>query len=807
MATSSRSLADDIRARTDAQLVDLVLRRPDLARPSPADLTSLAARAGTRASVQRAVEALDRGHLQVLEALVVAGDGASAADLATLLGGADESLVASHLSDLWTTALVWRATDGEHVVRTVPEVFGSSIAGLGAPLAELRPDLASRVPTAGQLRATLAEAPDDARVMLQKMTWGPALGVLPTGTAGRTTARWLLEHHLLLPVSVDRVALPREVGLVLREGRLHRTPQLEPPALHSRPASLVDAAAGGSASELLTQVDELAAMWGAEPPRVLRAGGVAVRDLRLTQQRLDAPAERTAFVVEVAYAAGLVADDGDIVPVWAPTAEIDEWPSVDAGERWATLALAWAGSTRAPHLVGSRSTGAGPANVLGPDVQWPAIRGVRRDVLRELALLEPGHAADVASLRERLAWRRPSRAATVLGEAVEAVLREAEWLGVTGRGALSEAGRALVDAAFPATPSASLSASRSADATPSRSPIGGDRGRPAARRGDRAGAPRDPLTSNGQPGNASLRAVARAMAAHLPAPVDHVLVQADLTAVAPGPLVGPLGAFMRLAADVESRGGATVYRFTPESVRRALDAGWTSAEVIETVRRSSSTPMPQPLEYLVSDVARRHGQTRIGGAAAYIRSDDEAVLDTMLASRDLSALQLRRLAPTVLVSSADPRVMIDLLREHGFAPVHEGRDGTVVHAEAPKRRAGTRRRGPAPAVSPVDLETTRDLVESLRAAEATAADRRAEHDQRSGPSIPATDPVVTLALLRDAVAEHHGVWIGLSDQVGITTRHLIHPDRVEGGRVWATDDAGRERTFSVHRITGATLEG
>ena len=57
-----------------------------------------------------------------------------------------------------------------------------------------------------------------------------------------------------------------------------------------------------------------------------------------------------------------------------------------------------------------------------------------------------------------------------------------------------------------------------------------------------------------------------------------------------------------------------------------------------------------------------------------------------------------------------------------------------------------------------------------------------------------------------SVAEHHGVWIGLSDQVGITTRHLIHPDRVEGGRVWATDDTGRQRTFSVHRITGATIE-
>src|SRR6476620_4215259 len=89
MATPSRSLADDIRGRSDAELIDLVLARPDLARPAPADLTSLAARAGTRASVQRAVEALDRGHLQVLEAVVVAGDAADRAALLRLLGTDD----------------------------------------------------------------------------------------------------------------------------------------------------------------------------------------------------------------------------------------------------------------------------------------------------------------------------------------------------------------------------------------------------------------------------------------------------------------------------------------------------------------------------------------------------------------------------------------------------------------------------------------------------------------------------------------------------------------------------------------------
>jgi hypothetical protein len=147
-----------------------------------------------------------------------------------------------------------------------------------------------------------------------------------------------------------------------------------------------------------------------------------------------------------------------------------------------------------------------------------------------------------------------------------------------------------------------------------------------------------------------------------------------------------------------------------------------------------------------------------------------------------------------------------MLRESGFAPVHESQDGTVVVSEQPRRRAGSRRRATAPVVSPVDAAFTSTLVAGLRAAEATAAERRAEDESRPGPWIPATDPVVTLALLRDAVADRHGVWIGLTDRTGATTRHLVHPQRVEGGRVWAMDASGHERSYSVHRITGATLE-
>ena len=765
-----RSLADDIRGRDDRQLVALVLARPDLARPAPADLTSLAARASTRASVQRAVDALDAGRLQVLEALVVAGDTGDSAETEALLpllgvGESERSRVRAIVDDLWTRALLWRAADGVHVVRTVPEVLGQSVAGLGVPYRELRPAApGSAVPTVSQIRSAIEDAPETARAILDRLAWGPPVGVMPSGPAGTTAGHWLLERRLLVPLGSDRVALPREVALVLRGGRLHRTSRLRPPDLKGRDVSarVVDAVAGGAANDLLSRIDELASAWGAEPPRVLRAGGLSVRDLKATQRVLDVEPERAAFVIEVSYAAGLVGDDGEIVPVWAPTPELDEWSASEAGNRWAIVARAWLTSTRAAHLVGGR-VGDSPANALGPDVQWPAIRGIRREVLAELTTLEPGTAADPHSIRERLGWRRPLRPAGPLSDAIDAVLREAEWLGVTGRGAISSPGRALVG----------ITDQSSAQTAPARD-------RPDE--------------------------VATAMTQHLPQPVDHILVQADLTAVAPGPLEGALASFMRLASEIESRGGATVHRFTHDSIRRALDAGWTAADVLDTIRRSSRTPLPQPLEYLVTDVARKHGVTRVGNSAAYVRSDDEAVLDAMLATRDLAPLRLRRIAPTVLVSSGDPGMLVELLREHGFAPVLEGQDGGVVLTGPEQRRARRRRRVTPPTTSPVDEASTTALVAGLRAAEASADERRAEEASRPGPAIPTTDPVVTLALLREAMADGHGVWIGVTDRLGATTRHLIHPRRVDGGRVHATDEAGRERSWSVHRIAGATVD-
>jgi hypothetical protein len=514
-------------------------------------------------------------------------------------------------------------------------------------------------------------------------------------------------------------------------------------------AAAVDAAAGQQVSDLLVLVDELAAEWGPRPPRVLRAGGLSVRDLKRLAAVLDVDERRAAFVAELALAAGLVADDGSLEPVWAPTPDYDDWQQLPGARRWVALARAWQSSTRAAHLVGGTPPGgSGTVNALGPDAQWAPARGLRHDVLRELARAGDGVAPPAQAVAATLAWQRPRRLPRDVGTVVAALLQEAEWVGVTGRGALSRGGAGLL-----------------------------------------TGLDDDELAGTMHP--------------HLPTPVEHVLLQADLTAIAPGPLEGALAQFLRLVADVESRGGATVYRFTPDSVRRALDAGWSVDQVLAALTDASHTPVPQPLDYLVRDVARRHGQARVGSVACYVRCDDEASLGAMLADRTLAPLQLRRIAPTVLVSPVPAATALDFLRDAGFAPAAESADGGLVVPGAGHHRTPPRRRTPAPTVHSVDDEGAASLVAALRAGEETAAYQRAQREARPGPDLPSTDPTTTLAVLREAAADRQGVWVGYSDATGSVQRMLFYPDRVEGGRVHGTAD-GTARTLSIHRVTGAS---
>lgn len=791
-----RSLADDLRSRPDDALTELLRLRTDLATPSPADITALATRSATRASIQRALDRLEVADLQVVEVVAVLPEPTTEAEVARLLGTTTTAATAA-LGRLHALGLLWGRRGAWRLVRTVRDVLGPYPAGLGPPLhetldrrsprrlAELADDLG--LPVDGDpehaiaaisahlseprvLDGLLTHAPQGVAELLARLTWGPPVGEVAGAdrevridTATRPLD-WLLAHGLLAVADPGHVVLPREVGLQLRGGRLHEASSAQPPPLTgpSYDPAAVDRTAGSAATDVIRLEGELLELWGQQPPPLLRSGGLAVRDLKRTAQALDVDEPTAAALIEIAYAAGLLASDGEAAPAYAPTPAYDDWLGDDASWRWAVLAQAWLTTTRTPALIGTHDDRGATRNALAPDLDRPITRELRLGVLAELAAAadeRPGGSTDASALLARMRWRRPRRRTVLLGDLVEATRREAELLGVTGLGALSSPGRAMAALAAEAR---SLTA-------------------------------------------ADTEALAEIMEPLLPEPIDHVLVQADLTAVAPGPLTPDLARLMSLTADVESRGGATVYRFSAGSVRRALDVGWSAGDLLRELASASRTPLPQPLTYLVEDVARKHGAIRVGGASAYLRSDDPVVLDELMSDRRSAALRLRRLAPTVLASQAEPAVVLAQLREHGLAPALESPDGVLVLARPAARRTPARQTPrptvtDPPAPTPALLEA---IVRSLREGERSAAADREHADAQPGPRLGPTDPTTTIAALREATAGRARVWIGYVDGDGRPVRRVVEPLAVEGGRVRAYDLGSSEvRTFSIHRITG-----
>jgi hypothetical protein len=791
-----RTLADDLRQRSDAALEALLEARPDLLSPVPTDMTDLVARAATRLSVNRALDRLDRFTLQVLDALAHLPDPTDTVAIARLVPVAAEPLSAA-VGTLRDLALVWGPDDSLRLVRAVREAVGPgpgrtgpplAITAMGYPAARLQQLLVDLdLPTTADppsalnrlldvlgnpagVAALLADAPPAAVELLAKVDAGGAGRVERADrdvrpSAANTPLEWLLSRGLLMAVDADTVVLPAEVAVARRGGALHPMPALHPPAATPVKVGVneADRAGAGQAMAAVRLVEDLLESWATDPPSVLRSGGgLGVRDTKRVETLLGVPAEHAALIVEVAYVAGLVAADGEDPESWVPTPAYDRWLALDTAARWTTLATAWLTTSRVSSMIGSKpdygTNRDRPLSPLSADLDRVWAPALRAGVFDELAALPNGTGARVPDLWARLIWRSPRRTGTLQELFVRATVEEAALLGLTGRGALTSYARRL------------------------------DNGTDAAS---------DKLEKL------------------LPAPLDHVLIQADLTAVAPGPLQRDLAMELALAARVESTGAATVYRFSEASVRHALDAGRNAADLHELFARVSRTPVPQPLTYLVDDVARRHGQIRVGAAGGYIRCDDESVIAELIAAKRAAPLKLRRLAPTVAVAGVGPDLVLAKLRELGYAPTAESATGAVVLTSPGARRTGART-PPRPVSGERSLPPTLTTaaVRALRAGErASAAGKRASAAERATAALrEATDvghaigsqrvsTTATLDRLRTAAAAGESVWLGYVGDDGTATERIVDPLTLDGGVLRAFDHRHNKiRSFKVSRI-------
>ncbi|MFI7279912.1 helicase-associated domain-containing protein [Micromonospora chersina] len=817
------SLADHLRTLPDESLAALLQLRPDLVVPVPADVSALAIRAQSRVSVARALDGLDQFTLLILDAARLTrdpeGGGTSTkAILALATAGPHPpapATVRGAVNKLRALFLLYGPEHDLHVVGGVDEVSPYP-AGLGRTAAELDPRAAAVCADPAKLRRTLLSAPPSARAILDRLAAGPPVGTVPPGAldapatgeedvlppdlvnGGAATGspiRWLVEHRLLVRMSAVKgggtVELPREVAQLLRRDSGPLGPlRTSPPLVSSPPreAKAVDSAGAGQTMEVVRHTEALLEALAAEPAPVLRSGGVGVRDLRRLARGLGLDDPTTALIFEVAYAAGLLGEldlTGSVTARYGgdqqilPTGGYEVWRAASLAQRWEQLARAWLTMTRQVGLVGQRDDRDRPISVLSAEAERAGAPAARRSVLAVLADLAPATAPTPDEVLALLDWRAPRRARG-REAAHREVLAEAAQLGVTGLGALTSYGRLLL---------AELT-----DDERGEDPLG--------------------LYSDAESGEPST--AVRALDALLPAPVDHFLVQADLTVVVPGPPDPALAAELDVVAEHESAGGASVYRVTTASVRRALDAGYSADDLHALFRRRSRTPVPQGLTYLVDDVARKHGGLRVGSAGGYVRSDDEALLTEVQADKRLEALAFRRLAPTVLVTPYQVNRMLTALRDAGYAPVPEDAGGAAVLSRPKTQRAPAR--GPVASRSLDPLAAPRlpmprllGVVDQIRRGDAAArAARRAPEvvrgTARKGPG-PAHTHSDALAVLQQAVRDKALVWVGYVDAHGATASRLVRPVSIGAGYLRAEDERTEMlHTFALHRITAAVLE-
>ncbi|MEV0568683.1 helicase-associated domain-containing protein [Dactylosporangium sp. NPDC050588] len=663
-----RTMLDFLSGLPEPRLAELAaVHLPDGPPPRGAKaLKEFAALLLEPATVTATVAALSLPELQVAEALSLRAAGTRRADLAGLLG------VAGHDADLGMVLgrLEWHALawpDGDWI-RTAPihEVivggygFGPSARlelvqlpldrlqrmayNLDAPVGRDRASLLGAVcaalADAATVRAKFAQAPEATKDLLLSLAeddpyfFDPRqMGALRTNRS--TPLRWAVDHGLLMwnPVGMAAV-LPSEVGVVLREGfraDFDPAPPLQVPVEVS--VEMVERDGAAAVRGALAHVTALLEACGRAPVPMLKDGGIGLRELRRLGKALGGDETGMRLWLTLAAVTGLIGVTDNRI---APSAYYDDWLKLDPPAQYGELLTAW--------LVMDAIPLDPQVPVLLRTERDEAVSILRRSLVSLLNGLPGGYALpSLDGVNALQMYMRPLLTGADAEEAYPTTAMLWRELELMGLGAL-HAPTALCRA---------LAAEAGLDGTPQR-PV--------------------------------LRAELERL---IPAAQRTVLLQSDLTAVATGAPAPQLAAFLDLAADRESRGGGHTWRFSEASVRRAFDTGATADELLASLRESAAGGrVPQPLQYLVTDLARRHGALRVRPVACVLRSDDPTLLAELPRVKSLARLGLTELAPTVYASVLPVAETLAALRAAGYAPAGEHADGTIAFDKITRFRTG-----------------------------------------------------------------------------------------------------------------------
>ncbi len=694
-------LLDWLRGLDEQHLTRVLSNRPEaLDLPWPRRLDDLALRLAEPGSVMLALRGLCMPELQLLRALQLcyalsAGDVVLAGAVTCRLDAA-KSDVTRTVDGLAARALAWICGDGS--IRLVEPLRGMSLEqyGLGVSVAEVLPrctvdqlkGMASMlgVPVGGRkqqivdallgffrdpdnIAGLAATAPADAAALLTECAWhGPTIecylgsfGIAARHDQPERPWRWAAKRGLLWDTYEGTAHMPLEVALALRgpEYRLPFAPQAPRPELVTATEEQVATECSSAALRMVDSVVTVVASTRSEPLPLLKSGRVGVQAINKLSKRTGVSARQARLAVELAINTGMLFPHEPAVtrepprrrasrsrrrrepagppPGLVATEEFARWSERGSAQRLRVLLSSWWELADAPLEDQKRIR-----VVLGGDASGAFVH-VRQLTVR--LFTELGDSSGIASaaaagtgagssgdsagdLVALVAWHAPMLHRDVVHTLVQACLAEAAALGVIASGAPGDLAHALVACG---------------------SAIDGD-----------------------APG--LLKAAGTVVAAAR----TTARFGTDLTAIVTGPPDVELAAMLDRAADREMQSSATSWRFSPASVRRAFDHGASAAALFDELGAAAGGELPQPLTYLINDVARRHGQVGVIDVGCVLLGEDPALLAEIAAQRPLATLGLHNLAPTVLAATADATATLAALRKAGYAPQQRESDGSIV---------------------------------------------------------------------------------------------------------------------------------
>jgi hypothetical protein len=781
---SDSTFADHLAALDAGELTRLVAARPEVClEPTPRTYAELAQRLSDPQSLVSALHRCDADAVTV--GLVIAGLGERAdhehlLEIARRLAPADVADPAPHLdgalTELLALGLCFPTGEGYRLPQRLNDHFRAEVGG-NRPLAkivggvrvdDLRPvvDVLGLEPASGRkndlvaalgaffgnpagLADEIAGLPDDSMALLGRLrygsgAWYPGAVDLGAGGARASPALGRLREHGLVYQINYALEVPVEVAFAAALASdlrpLTGPPELDPAGVEAERAVPASTAAAQGAVQAVTRLLDAAEN---TPIAALKKGGVGVRERTRVAKKLSFAEDELPLWLDIGGASALMRRGAG---GYVPGEDYAQWREADPATRWARLAAAWCALAHAPSYreeVDDRT--------VPPPLAQPSLAGV----LRRAILRTARGGASVRSGCAHLDWFAPLH--DYDGEELDGLARacvdEAERLGVTTSDALSPLGERLADVAH--------------------------------------------LPEPGRAGELACRC-----AGMLPETEGSIVLQSDMTAVVSGQPSAAASRLLHEAAVAETRGAAGMWRFTRASVRHAMDRGWTVDDLLSRLAELTGRAVPQPLAYLVSDVARRHGNVRVREVTTCIVAG-EAEVQELLHAKALRGLELRALAPTVLASSAGSEQILAKLRGAGFAPMPEDSGGAVILPEPPDADRGPRPSSHGGHRAARDrVASAEDVVAGLRAGPRRSAGAATDGDsQRRLAALNSDLGEAELRMLAHALEVGGTVTISYRSKTGARTIREIQP-RVLYGR-WLDSFCllrGDQRDFTVANI-------